>query len=132
MSATDNSELEYLIARALEVRQRSYSPYSKFRVGAAVETDRGNVYAGCNVENAAFGITLCAEQNAIGQAIAAGDAAVRRVIVVAAPLASPCGACRQFIAEFGNDVEVVAVDAASPEIKRVWKITELLPEGFNL
>ncbi len=91
-----------LVAAARAVRRRAHAPYSKFLVGAAVADERGRIHAGCNVENASYGLTVCAERNAIAAAVAAG---ARRVVAAAVasgsrPPASPCGACRQVLAEF--------------------------------
>ena len=101
-----------LIEAALQVRQRAYAPYSKFHVGAAVLTDQGEVFVGCNVENASYGLAICAERMAIGAAVASGKKPseasplkIKTIVVAATPLASPCGACRQFIAEFGDPAD---------------------------
>lgn len=93
-----------LVAPAWEVRDRAYAPYSKFRVGAALLGVDGVIYRGCNVENLSFGLTICAERNAIAQAVAAGCLKFTALVVVAdtkEPV-SPCGACRQVMAEFGD------------------------------
>src|SRR4051812_1356861 len=122
-----------LLAAARAAQQRAYAPYSKFYVGAAVLTESGNVYTGCNVENASYGLTNCAERTAIFSAVAAEGAKVRvRAVAVtnaAGVPCSPCGACRQVIFEFGPDAVVVfqgekATVSASA--------TELLPGGFTL
>jgi cytidine deaminase len=92
-----------LIELAWQTRDRAYAPYSSFHVGAAVQDAQGNIFSGCNVENLSFGLTICAERAAIATAIAAGSRDLRRVVVVAdtdTPV-SPCGACRQVMAEFG-------------------------------
>jgi cytidine deaminase len=93
---------EALVAAARAVRQSAHAPYSKFRVGAAVADQAGRIHVGCNVENASYGLTTCAERNAVAAAVAAG---ARRIVAVAVvsgsrPPASPCGACRQVLAEF--------------------------------
>ena len=119
-----------LVRRAREVMQRAYAPYSKFHVGAAIEADDGSVHVGCNVENASYGLTICAERMAVGAAIAAGKQRLRRVVVATAvePPATPCGACRQLLAEFGMDMEVIAV---GPRSERRWTLRALLPEAFT-
>lgn len=121
---------EELRAQAREARERSYAPYSGFRVGAALETEDGTVYTGANVENASYALSMCAERVAIGRAVA--DGATRFVTIVVAtdaiPPAPPCGACRQVLAEFGADVEVEAVNDRE---MRTWRLGELLPEPFG-
>ena len=126
-------ERAQLIAAAKRAMANAYAPYSKFRVGAAVLTSKGDIFTGCNVENASYGMTNCAERTAIFSAIAAGGPKldIRAVAVVndrGVPC-SPCGACRQVIYEFGPDAIVYFPGAKS------WKqahITKLLPEGFRL
>ncbi|HET7598925.1 MAG TPA: cytidine deaminase [Gemmatimonadales bacterium] len=113
---------------ARAVRERAYAPYSNFRVGAAVEGEDGSVHVGCNVENASYGLSLCAERAAAAAAVAAGVRRLRRAVVVTDrdPPATPCGACRQVLAEFG-DPEVVAIGPARTLRRR---LSELLPEPF--
>lgn len=120
-----------LVLRALEVRSRAYAPYSGFFVGAAVRTKSGQVFVGCNVENASYGLTLCAERSAIVAAVAQGDRDLESIAVVAdteLPV-SPCGACRQFIAEFGLDIEIILENLAGQRL--VMTSGELLPFGFG-
>ena len=90
-----------LVSAARAVRLRAHAPYSRFRVGAAVLDERGRIHVGCNVENASYGLTVCAERNAVAAAIAAGAKRVRAVAVCTATGATPCGACRQVLAERG-------------------------------
>jgi cytidine deaminase len=119
-----------LIRRARAVMANAYAPYSKFHVGAAIEADDGSVHVGCNVENASYGLTICAERMAVGAAVAAGKRKLKRVAVATAvePPATPCGACRQVLAEFGLDLEVIT---AGPTSERRWRLRELLPEAFT-
>jgi len=119
-----------LVEAARRVRDRAYAPYSKFRVGAAIEGEDGSVHLGCNVENASYGLAMCAERVAVGAAVAAGVQRVRRVAVVTdvEPPAAPCGACRQVLAEFGPDAEIIA---AGPRSTLRWRMTDLLPAPFS-
>ena len=119
-----------LVRRARAVMANAYAPYSRFHVGAAIEADDGTVHVGCNVENASYGLTICAERMAVGAAVAAGKRKLKRVAVATAvePPATPCGACRQLLAEFGLDLEIIA---AGPATERRWHLRELLPEAFT-
>ena len=119
-----------LVRRARAVMQNAYAPYSRFLVGAAIEAEDGSVHVGCNVENASYGLTICAERMAVGAAVAAGQRKFARVVVATAiePPATPCGACRQLLAEFGLDLEVITV---GPKSERRWRLRELLPEAFT-
>ena len=118
-----------LVRRARAVQKHAYCPYSKFRVGAALEAADGRVYVGTNVESASYGLTICAERMAIGAAVADGARGFSRIVVAtdADPPASPCGACRQLLAEFGLDLEVIAV---GPKTERRWVLRDLLPDAF--
>ena len=124
-------EEKKLIKTALQARENAYAPYSKFKVGAALLTDTGEIVSGCNVENASYGLAICAERTAICSAIAGGKQKFTAIAVAATPLATPCGACRQFIAEFGGQIQVITVDADAPESIKKWRIDELLPERFE-
>ena len=119
--------LERLARKALE---QAYAPYSKFRVGAAIETADGRRFFGCNVENASSGLTVCAERNAVAAAVAEGARQFTRVLIVTEqdPPAPPCGACRQVLIEFGNQLEVTAMGRTET---RRWTLGELLPEAFR-
>ncbi len=124
--------IDDLVQAACNVRERAYAPYSNFHVGAAVLANNGEVFTGCNVENASYGLSICAERNAICQAVASGVREFEAIVVVATPLATPCGACRQFIHEFGKEIEVICVDADDLSQTKTWRIAELLPAGFEL
>ncbi len=118
-----------LVDGARKAQAMAYAPYSKFRVGAALESVSGTVYYGCNVENASYGLTVCAERAAVAAAVMDGAHRFRRLVVAAEvdPPASPCGACRQVLAEFGMDLEIMAV---GPTQRRQWTMRELLPDAF--
>lgn len=122
---------EKLLSAARECRERAFAPFSGFRVGAAVEADDGSIFAGCNVESASYGLTMCAERVAIFAAVAAGRKRIKRVSVVAESdeLTAPCGACRQVIWEFGGDIPVTLsnLDGKTETIR----MNELLPLAFD-
>lgn len=119
-----------LVESARAVQQRAYAPYSRFRVGCALEADDGRVFVGCNVENASYGLTICAERAAVCAAVAAGARRLRRAVVVTDidPPAAPCGACRQVLSEFGRDLRV---DGVGPSGSVSWTMAELLPSAFG-
>jgi len=119
-----------LIEAARSAQLRAYAPYSNFRVGAALETVDGTVFTGCNVENASYGLTICAERAAVSAAVGAGARRFRRAVVVSDvdPPAAPCGACRQVLAEFGLDLPI---DGVGSQRKVTWRLAELLPAAFG-
>jgi cytidine deaminase len=129
-------QVEQLLEAAQTAAARAYAPFSNFRVGAAILTQGGEVFTGCNVENSSYGLTNCAERTAIFSAVAAGALNAERELVAVAvvnpegALCSPCGACRQVIFEFGPEA-VVIYRAHSGEIAQT-KAKDLLPEGFRL
>jgi cytidine deaminase len=126
------SQWQPLADAAKEASTRSYSPYSHFPVGAAVLTTDGHVFAGCNVENASFGLTVCAERNAIFSAVAAGAREISALVVYTPtdePV-TPCGACRQVLAEFGKKADVLCVCDGPRRLS--FTSAELLPHGFSL
>lgn len=128
MSTADYSEL---IAKSAEARKLAYAPYSKFLVGAALLTSDGKVFTGCNVENTSYGLAICAERTAICKAVSEGCQSFEAIAIAAHPLASPCGACRQFIVEFGKEIKVISVDAKDLSITKLWTIEQLIPENFK-
>jgi cytidine deaminase len=118
-----------LVDAAADARQGAYAPYSQFAVGAAVRVASGRVYTGSNIENAASGLTVCAERVAIWKAVSSGERDLQALAVVTETGATPCGACRQVMAEFAEDLEVVIADTAG----RAWRtsLAELLPHAFR-
>lgn len=123
---------EHLIKKAIEIREQSYSPYSKFPVGAALLTKSGQIFTGCNIENAAFPVSCCAERVAIFSAISAGERSFTEMAVVAdtnRPV-PPCGSCRQVMSEFFNPELKIHLTNLKGEIKTVT-MEELLPFSFQ-
>ncbi|HEU5022057.1 MAG TPA: cytidine deaminase [Bryobacteraceae bacterium] len=120
-----------LVQAALQARENAHAPYSQFRVGAAVEDESGRVYAGCNVENATYGLTICAERVAVFKAISEGARKFRRVAVVAETetLTPPCGACRQILWEFCGDVEIVLANLSGKT--ETLRLAALFPRAFD-
>ena len=124
-----------MLAEAREAQASAYAPYSNFSVGAAVLLSDGTIYRGCNVENASFGLTICAERAAVFNAIADGrmDIAAVAVVTSAPRLCKPCGACRQVIAEFSQaDNPIIVVTACAGGETTTETITDLLPDTFTL
>jgi cytidine deaminase len=124
-------DLEGLLSAARDVRGHAFAPYSSFKVGAAVMGASGRIYIGCNVENATYGATICAERAAICSMVASGESRLLAVAVYteAQPAATPCGICRQVIAEFAEDAPIVVANASG---RTVYSIAQLLPERFAL
>lgn len=133
MSGVDPIDWAALLSAATDVRERAHAPYSDYRVGAALVTRSGRVFTGCNVENASYGLCLCAERNAIGQMIAAGERdPVALAVVTKGPRAgSPCGMCRQVLAEFAEDLPIVLGVAGDPAAERRTSLAALLPDAFR-
>jgi cytidine deaminase len=127
--AIERSELEH---RARAACEQAYAPYSRFKVGAAVETGDGRYFTGCNIENASYGLTLCAERVAVFSAIAAGARSIVAVAIYTPTTepAPPCGACRQVLQEFGDEVTITSITASG--MRKSWKLDALLPEPFGL
>jgi cytidine deaminase len=123
--------LERLKAAAKSVSEHAYCPYSNFRVGAAVLTQAGETSSGCNVENASYGLTICAERNAIFQMVAKAQQPLRAIVIYTPTKtpSAPCGACRQVINEFGPEAEVISF-CDGPDVLRK-KLSELLPDAFG-
>ena len=123
-------ERERLVVAAMEVRRRAYAPYSRFRVGAAILGQDGSMHVGCNVENASYGLTLCAERAAVASAIARGSHQWRAIAIASRGGVTPCGACRQALREFASDLLVICVDATNGSHKE-YRLADLLPHAFG-
>lgn len=120
-----------LIEKAKRARLKAYAPYSNFKVGAAILTKGGKVYTGANVENSAFGLTVCAERVAVFRAVTRGDKDFVKIVVVTDknPPVTPCGACRQVLSEFASDSKIVCANLEG-KVER-YTLKELLPEAFE-
>lgn len=124
---------ESLIEEAKKAAQNAHAPYSKFKVGACALFESGNIYSGCNVENSSYGLSLCAERNALSGAVAAGETTKLVAIAIVSPnmkFCTPCGACRQWITEFSKDAKVI-LENKDGTICTI-PIQELLPYTFEL
>lgn len=122
-----------LVDLAYEAREKSYSPYSNFKVGAAILTDDGHVYTGCNVENSSYGATICAERTAALKAVSEGHRTFKAIAIVSSSnqYTYPCGICRQFLSEFMKDNGEIILHDMSKGRKK-YRLGELLPEMFTL
>jgi cytidine deaminase len=129
----DEKKISELVRRALETREMAYAPYSKFKVGAAVLADNGEVYTGVNVENSSYGLTNCAERTAIFTAVTNG---MKKIIAIAIAAdteepVSPCGACRQVIYEFSDKDTIIILSNLKGD-RMIFGVEEILPYGFKL
>ncbi len=123
---------EKLVKAARSAREKAFAPFSGFRVGAALQTENGKIFTGCNIENASYGLTMCAERVAIFKAVSEGKRAFEKIFVVAdtEELTPPCGACRQIIWEFCGDVPVTFANLKG-KVETV-QMKELLPRAFDM
>lgn len=129
MTLTDQQRQE-IIQAATEVRSLAYAPYSKYLVGAALMAKSGEIYRGVNVENAAYPDTICAERSAVVSAVSAGEREFTAIAVATQNGGTPCGSCRQVLAEFGLDIEVLLVDAEGRVLEQTT-VRDLLPGAFQ-
>jgi cytidine deaminase len=122
---------EDLLRAALDAKEKSFSPYSRFRVGAALLTKSGKIYTGCNIENSSFSLTICAERTAVFKAISEGEKEFSSILIVSddESYCPPCGACRQVLSDFATDIEIIMVNSKGDELTRT--LTELLPLAFG-
>lgn len=122
--------IERLVEAARRAQTKAYAPYSHFPVGAAVLADDGRVFAGCNVENGSFGLTVCAERNAVAAAVVAGASPVAVAVVAPEAATAPCGACRQVLAEFSPGMTVILA-TSNGDSRQVETLDALLPGAFR-
>lgn len=125
-----SDQKQMLIHAALEAQKMSYCPYSNYPVGAALLTDEGNIYRGCNVENASYGLTNCAERTAAFKAVSDGSRSFIGVVVATRDGGTPCGACRQVLNEFGPQMEIISVNSTGT-ITVETTLDSLLPKAFG-
>jgi cytidine deaminase len=129
--------IKQLINEALNARNHAYAPYSQFMVGAALITEDDSVYTGCNVENASYGATNCAERTAIFKAVSEGERVIKAIAIVGGvkdgdmTYAYPCGVCRQVLREFSNPGDLVIIVAKNQDDYKTYSLEELLPESFG-
>ena len=121
---------QLLIKEAMTARSACYCPYSSFPVSAALLADSGKIYTGVNVENASYGLTICAERVAVGSAIAAGEREFKKLVVVVRGGGSPCGACRQVLNEFSPELSIIVVDELG-KVRSHTNLSKLLPQAFG-
>jgi cytidine deaminase len=126
-----NIDFAPLLQAARKAREKAYAPYSHYNVGAAVLTRSGKIFAGCNVENAAYPSGLCAERVAIFKAVSEGERDLVAMAVVTSNAGSPCGACRQVLAEFAQDDAEIALADASGRVQKKLTLNEIFPERFG-
>jgi len=129
MTLSDNMRQE-LIRAARQVRKRAYAPYSNYQVGAALLTSTGKIFTGVNVENAAYPDTICAERSAVVSAVSAGEQKFEAIVVATQNGGYPCGSCRQVLAEFGLDIEVLLIDGEGNLLQQNT-VRDLLPGAFQ-
>ena len=131
MEENMKSEVKELYRQAKKVRKKAYVPYSNFKVGASILVNQNKIFTGCNIENASYGLTMCAERVAIFKAVSQGFKNIQILLLTAdtKELISPCGACRQVISEFGNNIDIYMSNLEG-KMKKT-NINKLLPESFN-
>lgn len=125
-----NEDRQKLIGAALKARQQAYAPYSHYAVGAALLTRSGRIFTGCNIENAAYPTTICAERVAVFTAVAEGERVIDAIVVATSNGGSPCGSCRQVLAEFGLHTAVICIDDAG-QVLLESDLGSLLPGAFT-
>lgn len=129
-STLSQEQIAQLVGKAVEAQKLAYAPYSNYHVGAALLTSSGTIHTGCNVENASYGLTICAERTAVFKLISSGGREIEAVAVVTRDGGSPCGACRQVLNEFNPNMVVVTADEEG-NIHGQYLLNELLPGAFG-
>jgi cytidine deaminase len=130
MTELTAAEQETLIQAAMKARARAYAPYSQYQVGAALLASKGQVFTGCNVENASYGATICAERTAVVKAVSEGVLDFSAIVVCTENGGAPCGICRQVLYEFNPAMQVFIINAAGA-LLRQYRLHDLLPDGFG-
>lgn len=125
-----SDQKQQLIEAAIQARRHAYAPYSRYTVGAALLTADGRVFTGANVENAVYPLTICAERAAVVSAVSGGEQSFTAIAVATKDAGTPCGACRQVLAEFGLDIQVIITDDQG-RVKHNLTVDELLPRSFG-
>lgn len=138
MIEAEGIPIRELIRSAMEARKKAYAPYSEYMVGAAVLTNELRIYTGCNIENASYTPSVCAERTAVSKAVSEGWRKLKAIAVVGSPkgdaisqYAFPCGVCRQVLREFADADRFIVIVARSEDDYRVYRLNELLPESFG-
>ncbi|HNZ53910.1 MAG TPA: cytidine deaminase [bacterium] len=130
----DNSTLQSAISQAADIRKNAYAPFSKFKVGAVVVAENGEIFQGVNVENSSFGATVCAERIALFNAVTHGRKDIEAVVIVSVlngKAVFPCGMCRQVLADFNPEMRVILVNAETLKIEKDVLLSEIFPETFK-
>ncbi len=130
MTELKSRDVDRLVRAAAEVRDQAYAPHSHFYVGAALLVPSGEIIKGCNVENASYSMTICAERVATATAVAQGHRAFLAIAIASVGGVTPCGACRQFLSEFGSDLQVIMTDVLTGA-RQVRRLSQLLPDAFD-
>jgi len=126
--------VEKLVQAALKVREKAYAPYSNFKVGAALLSKSGTIYSGVNVENSSFGATICAERNALFNAVTNGDLEFDAIVIASnlnGKAVYPCGMCRQVLSDFSKEMNVIIVNSETEEIEAEVTLSKLFPNSFD-
>ena len=123
-------EIDQLVRAAVEARDQAYAPHSHFYVGAALWIPSGAIVSGCNVENASYSMSICAERVATATAVAQGHRAFQAIAIASVGGVSPCGACRQFLSEFASDMQIIMADVLTGA-RQIRRLSQLLPDAFD-
>ena len=130
MTELKTREIDQLVRAAAEARDQAYAPHSHFYVGASLWIPSGEIVSGCNVENASYSLSICAERVATSTAVAQGHREFQAIAIASVGGVSPCGACRQFLSEFGTDLQIIMADVLTGA-RQVRRLSQLLPDAFD-